>query len=1035
MGEVVMHRRSALGQLLIASTAAVAVAAIVAGCTASRSARVVQARPAAHSTASADSRQAAATTKPTEIRALVIREGAPEVYLDLKASAAPVWTSYRNAQGQVVIELPNTVPAASVSDLTPGEGLISSLKVQRETDGNRPLTRLVLETRQEVEHTVTAENLDLHVRLAPVDGEKRAALSPSPAPAPAPAPAKVEQEPAPPPPPPIPTASSTSPAPMAPMAANPANTGTAAEPPAAAAAAAAAAGNPAPSAVSAAAAGTPEQPAVAPAPQGSSATRLDAIEVLSAGSGGSGAVVKIAGDGEFPYQTFALGDPARFVIDISGVINRSSRSTVAVDRGVVQRVRVAQFKPMPQPVARVVFDLRHGTVPHIERTAQSLVVTFPGPEGSVAASEAGAASPVPAARTSSALTHPAPAATAVAAPPSDPPAAEETAKPSTTSTTSMASTSSMSTMPATSATSAASATSSTSTASTTGPATSEPSRGTEIASSSSTEPPPPPPAPRRSSRKSSRGHKPSTAVEMASTTPAASASPGSSASEPPAATPTVATTVASVSTPNIKATSSTHKNDGLTLPATSASPRSSAATAAGAAGGTGTLVAAKQQPSDLQLNRAPGAAMGGTASPAESFASQTVGQQGERTYVGEPIDLKVTNADVTDVLRTFAQLSGLNIVVQPGVTGTVTAEMENVPWDQALEQVLKINKLGYELEGNVMRIAPTAILRDEAKERQELSAARALAVPLRTIMKPLSYARAYDIASLLKTGEAGLLSQRGSVIVDTRTNTLIIKELPNYLDTVIAVIEQLDTPEPQVMIEARIIETTKNYDRNLGIRWSFKGVADAAHGNTTGLIFPNNGNVTGNVDVHGSSGDLLGIHLGNVLNSFTLDAALQAAEDEGLVHILSAPKVATLNNQRASIQSGLQIPVQTIANNTVTVQFVNATLRLDVTPQVTAEGTILMDIDISKREPLVAFLVPGATNAPISTKDARTRLVVRDGGTAVIGGIYKVTNNDAQNRIPGLANIPILGNLFKNRSRSDSNEELLIFITPRVIKL
>jgi type IV pilus assembly protein PilQ len=807
------------------------------------------------------------------------------------------------------------------------------------------------------------------------------------------------------------------------MAANPPTSGNAADP------TAAAAGNPAPSAVSAAAAGTPEQPAVAPAPQGSSATRLDAIEVLSSGSG---AVVKIAGDGEFPYQTFALGDPARFVIDISGVINRSSRSTVAVERGVVQRVRVAQFKPMPQPVARVVFDLRHGTVPHIERTAQSLVVTFPGPEGSAAADEAGSASPVPAARTSTALTHPAPAATAVAALPSDPSAAESAAKASTTSTTSTistTSTSSMSTLPAKSAPSATSATLAAS-------APSEPSRGTEIASSSSTEPPPPPPAPRRSSRKSAKGHKPSTVVvETASTTPTGAASPGSIASEPPAATPTPATTVASVSTPNIKAASSTHKNDGLTLPATSASPRSSAATAAGAAGGTGTLVAAKQQPSDLQLNRAPGAAMGGTASPAESFASQTVGQQGERTYVGEPIDLKVTNADVTDVLRTFAQLSGLNIVVQPGVTGTVTAEMENVPWDQALEQVLKINKLGYELEGNVMRIAPTAILRDEAKERQELSAARALAVPLRTIMKPLSYARAYDIASLLKTGEAGLLSQRGSVIVDTRTNTLIIKELPNYLDTVIAVIEQLDTPEPQVMIEARIIETTKNYDRNLGIRWSFKGVADAAHGNTTGLIFPNNGNVTGNVDVHGSSGDLLGIHLGNVLNSFTLDAALQAAEDEGLVHILSAPKVATLNNQRASIQSGLQIPVQTIANNTVTVQFVNATLRLDVTPQVTAEGTILMDIDISKREPLVAFLVPGATNAPISTKDARTRLVVRDGGTAVIGGIYKVTNNDAQNRIPGLANIPILGNLFKNRSRSDSNEELLIFITPRVIKL
>ncbi len=978
MGEVVMHRRSALGQLLIASAAAAA--AIVAGCTASRPAKVVQAQPAGHSTASADARQPATATKPTEIRALEIREGAPEVYVDLKASAAPVWTSYRNAQGQVVIELPNTVAAASVADLSPGEGLISSLKVQRETDGNRPLTRLVVETRQEVEHTVTAENLDLHVRLAPVDGDKRAALSASMAPSPATV-EKVEPEPIP-PPPPVPA---TAPAASATSAASAASA-TSAATPAPAAASAAPESTPAmasaPSAITTAPAGTPEQPAVAPAPRGASATRLNAIEVSSSGGSGGGAVIRIAGDGEFPYQTFALGDPARFVIDLSGVMNHSSRSTVAVDRGLVQRVRVAQFKPMPQPVARVVFDLRHGTVPHIERTAQALVVTFgegAAAAGSSAGASTGMSSPAPEPAVSAAVSAPIPAPEPA---PMPSPAATKIAK-------------------------------------------SDPSQGTEIAATSSTEPPPPPPAPSRTSKKSRKSRSSAapatTSMAAASTLPAASS--GSASDLPPSGV-APASTVASVSTPNIKAVSSTHKNDGLNPPAPAGTVLASTATGSG-----------KQQPSDLQLNRAPGAAMGGTASPAESFAAQAVGQQGERTYVGEPIDLKVTNADVTDVLRTFAQLSGLNIVVQPGVTGTVTAEMENVPWDQALEQVLKINKLGYELEGNVMRIAPTSILRDEAKERQELASARALAVPLRTIMKPLSYARAQDIAQLLKTGEAGLLSQRGSVIVDNRTNTLIIKELPNYLDTVIAVIEQLDTPEPQVMIEARIIETTKNYDRNIGIKWSFNGVADAAHGNTTGLVFPNNGTVTGNVDVSGSSGNLLGIHLGNVLNSFTLDAALQAAEDEGLVHILSAPKVATLNNQRASIQSGLQIPIQTIANNTVTVQFVNATLRLDVTPQVTAEGTILMDIDISKREPLTAFLVPGATNAPISTKDAHTRLVVRDGGTAVIGGIYKVTNNDAQSRIPGLANIPILGNLFKNRSRSDSNDELLIFITPRVIKL
>jgi type IV pilus assembly protein PilQ len=925
MGDVGMHRRSALGQLLIASAAGAALAAGIAilvalaaltGCsTTARPARVIEPRPANRAAeARKPTAAAATTTKPTEIRSLEIREGAPEVYVDLKASAAPVWTSFRNAQGQVVIELPNTVPAATVADLHPGEGLVSAIKVQRENDGSRPLTRLLIDTRQEVEHAVTAENLDLHVRLNPVDGEKRAALAPAPAPAPppAPAPAKVEQEPSAAPPPPPPAAPETAPTEPAPAPAS------AATPPA----------------------GTPEQPAVGPAPKGAPATRLESIEVLP----GPGAAVRIGGDGEFPYQTFALSDPARFVIDLSGVVNRSTRSTVNVDRGPVQRVRVAQFKQQPQPVARVVFDLRRGAVPHIERTGQGLVVTFPPASDIAAAGSASAPAPTG-------------SLSAAAAPGSQP-------------------------------------------------------HGTEVAAAAPEPPPPPPAASRgRRTKKGSKGRTPASAAPP----------PISPAPETAAGSPAPASTVATVTTPNIKATSASRKNDGLT-------PGPAPGPPAGTAG--------KAQPSDLQLKSASGGAtLGGSASPAESFASQTVGQQGERTYVGEPIDLKVTNADVTDVLRTFAQLSGLNVVVQPGVTGQVTAEMENVPWDQALEQVLKINKLGYELEGNVMRIAPVSVLREEAREKQELAEARALAVPLRTIMKPLSYARANDIAQLLKSGQAGLLSQRGSVIIDNRTNTLIIKELPNFLDTVIAVIEQLDTPEPQVMIEARIIETTKNFNRDLGIRWSFKGISDAAHGNTTGLIFPNNGTLNGNVDVHGSTGDLLAIHLGNVLNTFTLDAALQAAENEGLVHILSAPKVATLNNQRASIQSGLQIPVQTIANNTVTVQFVNATLRLDVTPQVTAEGTVLMDIDISKREPQLAFLVPGATNAPIATKDARTRLVVRDGGTAVIGGIYKVTNNESQTRIPGLANIPILGNLFKNRARSDANEELLIFITPRVIKL
>jgi type IV pilus assembly protein PilQ len=428
---------------------------------------------------------------------------------------------------------------------------------------------------------------------------------------------------------------------------------------------------------------------------------------------------------------------------------------------------------------------------------------------------------------------------------------------------------------------------------------------------------------------------------------------------------------------------------------------------------------------------------GSAAGEGESgFASRRLDAT-EKVYYGEPMTITLKDADVKDVLRSFAQISGLNVVVNPGVSGRVTVELTNVPWDQALEQVLKINNLGYELEGNIMRIAPLSKLREEAEEEQRLRQAQALSIPLSTVMKRVSYAEANDIAGLLRSGGgASLMSQRGSVVVDSRTNTLIIKELPTFMDAIITVIETLDTPEPQVMIEARIIETTKRFSSTLGIAWGFNGIASPEYGNTTGLVFPNNIDASGGVNLEtGGATGFLDISLGNVLNSFTLDAALQAAESDGLINILSAPRITTLNNQQASIQSGLQIPIQTVANNTVSVQFVNATLRLDVTPHVTAEGTVLMDINIQKREPQLAFAVVGATNAPISTKDARTRVIVRDGGTTVIGGIYKVSTDRGEDRVPGLANVPILKHLFKNRRRSEENEELLIFITPRVVKL
>lgn len=852
MGDVVMRRRSALWRRWVAS-AAVSIVAVGVGCTASKPARVVEAAPVPARQAAAEPK-AAASAAPVEIRSLDLSEGAPEAFVDLGASAPLVWTSFRNAEGQVVVELPNAVPSPRLTDLAPAEGLISSLAIQKSEEGSRPLTRLVIATRQEAEHSITAEGSRLRIQLAPVGEQGKAKLAFEP----------LGEEAANQPPASAPSA------PPAPAPAEPAGSS------------------------AATASGTPDNPAVAPAPAGAAATRLDGVEVLAADGG---AVIRISGDGQFPYSTFTLSAPERFVIDLDGVVNRAARSNVAVDSSVVERVRVAQFKPLPKPVSRIVFDLRRPTVPAIERTTDSLVVSFP--------------------------------------------------------------------------------------------------------MSASAEPPPAPPAPEPA------------APAAAPTPPPAAPLP---ASPSPAAPQPSDLTMAQARPPAIE----TEEAEPLPAPAPPAPPAK-------------VQVTPSRPPSDAPVDVTQAAPS--PASPLRSFESAAPGEK-PRVYVGEPIDLKVTNADVTDVIRTFAQISGLNIIVQPGVTGSVTAELENVPWDQALEQVLKINNLDYELDGNVMRIAPTSVLRQEATERQQLAAAKALAIPLRTVYQRLSYADADEVSRLLRAGAAGgILTQRGSVVVDRRTNAIIIKELPSNMDAVLSVVDLLDKPEPQVMIEARIIESTKRFSRDLGIDWSFDTVADAAHGNTTGLVFPNNVIGQGRIPLGGNGGNSLRLRLGNVLNTFSLDAVLRAAENEGLISILSAPKVATLNNRRASIQSGLQIPVQTVLNNTVTVQFINVTLRLDVVPQVTAEGTVLMEIDISKKEPAAAFLIPGATNAPIATKDARTQLLVRDGGTAVIGGIYRVTGNYGDNRVPGLSNIPIIGHLFRNKTRSEENEELLIFITPRIIKI
>ena len=403
---------------------------------------------------------------------------------------------------------------------------------------------------------------------------------------------------------------------------------------------------------------------------------------------------------------------------------------------------------------------------------------------------------------------------------------------------------------------------------------------------------------------------------------------------------------------------------------------------------------------------------------------------GEQVYTGEPIDLTLTNADIVDVLRLFSELTGLNIAIDPGVSGTVTVDFTGVPWDQALELILRQNNLQYRLEGNVMRIGTVARLAQEETQRRQLAEEQRLNVPLNTVIKYLSYAKANEIQGILSE----MLTPRGKIVVDPRTNQLIITEIPANLQTILNLIETVDIPTPQVIIEARIVETTKNFARQLGITWGFTGSLDPSLGTGTGLSFPNTVDVIGGPFDLSVGNPVLDISLGNVLGTFSLDVLLTAAESEGLVQVVSAPKVTTQDNQTAEIQSGVQIPVQTRVNFTTTVQYIDATLRLTVTPQVTAEGTVIMEIEVQKVEPALGLTVVGGTNSPLITRRANTKVMVRDGGTTVIGGIYQATDNDSQSRIPFLHQIPILGNLFKNTDISKRHDELLIFITPRIVR-
>ena len=336
-----------------------------------------------------------------------------------------------------------------------------------------------------------------------------------------------------------------------------------------------------------------------------------------------------------------------------------------------------------------------------------------------------------------------------------------------------------------------------------------------------------------------------------------------------------------------------------------------------------------------------------------AFVKKTV-DLGKSQFSGDPYDFSFKNADISNLLKFIAKISGLNMVIDPDVTGRFTCELIQVPWDQALELILKVNGLDMIQEGNILRIGKVDKLATEAKQRQALREARLEEGNLEVSTRTLSYARASELMPILKKQ----MSPRGELIVDERTNTLIISEVPEKIKIVDSLIDTLDAANPQVQIEARIIEASSESLSTFGIQWGYNAVANASHGNQTNLTFPNSivsGGVTDaktnpmgyaiNVPTQDSV-VFPKISLGNIAGTFNLDVALSALMSKGKAKIISSPRATTQNNMMAEITQGEKIPIQTIQNNTITTQYINAALELKITPQITARGSVIMLVDI-----------------------------------------------------------------------------------------
>jgi type IV pilus assembly protein PilQ len=434
--------------------------------------------------------------------------------------------------------------------------------------------------------------------------------------------------------------------------------------------------------------------------------------------------------------------------------------------------------------------------------------------------------------------------------------------------------------------------------------------------------------------------------------------------------------------------------------------------------------------------------------PATSVDSQTPAAPAmEKKYTGDPISVNLKDVDLKDFFRLIHEISGLNVVLDPSVHGNVTLVLDEVPWDQGLDIVLRNNGLTKEIDGNVLRIATQDTLKHEADQKRELLKAQSDAIEPVTVTRVLSYAQADKLAITMKK----FLTARGDVFADTRSNTLIIRDIPSSIPKVDNLIHQLDRKSQQVEIDARVVQTSRSFAREIGTEFGFSApsgvTGNTAFGGLTGLssfispvvhsvATPFSTTSTGGNSIPlntslGATAPNSGFTFATQGHNYAIDFVLSLMESRGVGKILSEPKGITQNNEKLTVKQGQQVPIQTNINNTISVQYVDAVLKLEVTPQITSEGTVFLDVTVENTQIDKSISVQGTPG--LDTQSTQTKVLINDGGTVVIGGVVVTNQNTTINQVPLLGNIPLIGNLFKHTAISVSTQELMFFVTPRIL--